>query len=152
MKKPRRLRADSIGGAVAAARGSNGNLMPPSHISFDDADWPFWRSVVEEFSREELSAHLLEVAAILARTLCDLDREQKLLRQEGAVMKSEKGALSPNPRNSVVKTLSDTMLSLRRSLALHARARAGEARDVAKRRSINKETAKATSTDDDLIA
>lgn len=151
IRRSRRARADSINGTVAAARSAMTNTVPPGHIALSDDDWPFWRSVVAEFAGEEITPHVLEVAAFLARTMADLDREQKALRTEGAILKTEKGALLVNPRDRVVKTLCDSVLSLRRSLALHARARAGETRDIAKRRGINKGTEKATQSKSDLI-
>jgi hypothetical protein len=52
----------------------------------------------------------------------------------------------------VVKSLSGDLLSFRRSLSLHARAREGDARDVAKRRAISKEIEGDNPLDDDLLA
>ncbi|RIV13382.1 terminase small subunit, partial [Klebsiella pneumoniae] len=94
----------------------------------------------------------LEIAAMLARTMADLVREQDLLRSEGAVAYSEKGTPLANPRKSIVQMHASSILSFRRSLALHARAIQGEARDSAKRRDPAKEIEAGASPDDDLLA
>src|SRR3546814_9555026 len=75
------------------------------------------------------------MAAMLARAMADLEREQYELRAEGSVMTSERGTPVVNPRKTVVQMHVGTILSMRRSLSLHARAQQGEARDAGKRRS-----------------
>jgi hypothetical protein len=67
---------------------------------------------------------------MLARTMADLNREQMLLREEGAVMMTERGTPVVNPRKTVVQMHVSSILSFRRSLSLHARTQGGEARDV----------------------
>ncbi len=100
----------------------------------------------------EWSAHQLRAtAAMLARTMADLTREQQLLRQEGGVAFSEKGTPVANPRKSIVQMHASSILSFRRSLSLHARA-SGEARDVAKRRGMAKDIESDNPLEDDLLA
>ena len=89
---------------------------------------------------------------MLARTMADLTREQALLRSEGGVAYSEKGTPVANPRKSIVQMHASSILSFRRSLSLHARAQAGEARDVAKRRDVAKAIEDDNPLDDDLLA
>src|SRR3546814_8686395 len=79
------------------------------------------------------------MAAMLARAMADLEREQYELRAEGSVMTSERGTPVVNPRKTVVQMHAGTILSMRRSLSLHARAQQGEARDAGKRRAAAKE-------------
>jgi hypothetical protein len=55
--------------------------------------------------------------------LADLNREQMALRVEGAVVKTDKGTPVVNPRKAVVQMHASSILSFRRSLFLHARAR-----------------------------
>jgi hypothetical protein len=105
----------------------------------DECDWPHWRNVVAEFARAEWTDHQLELAAMLARTMADLAREQQTLRAEGYISVRENGTSVENPRARAVKSLTGDILSLRRSLALHARARSGDSRNDAKRREVAKE-------------
>ena len=133
----KRLRADSITEQVLAAQAVH--ISPPSNVPLQKVDLPFFASVIAEFARTEWTAHQLELAAMLARSMADLDREQRKLRSEGSIMKTDRGSPVVNPRKTVVQMLASSILSFRRSLALHARAQKGEARDVAKRRGIAKD-------------
>lgn len=146
----RRQRIDSTAAAVRIMQGSVREIAPPSHVPLDDCDWPFWENVVAEFARAEWTEHQLELAAMLARTMANLEREQRELRTEGYVSVSMRGTPVVNPRSVAVKGMTGDILSLRRSLALHARAKAGDNRDAAKQR----DQAKAIEADleDDLIA
>jgi hypothetical protein len=105
--------------------------------------------VVAEFARAEWSEHQLELAAMLARTMANIEQEQRTLRAEGFVSVRENGTTVYNPRSSVVQTLTGQVLSLRRSLALHARARSGDTRADAVRKVAGKN---AETQLDDLLA
>jgi hypothetical protein len=135
-RKPRKQRVDSATAAVEAMKAAAGRdeVRPPGHIHFEDEDWPYWWNVVEEAARSEWTDHQLELAALLARAMCDLEREQRELRKEGAVVRGAMGQPAVNPRKQVVAMHAAAILSIRRSLGIHSRAKAGEARDVTKRR------------------
>ena len=152
MTRRNRARADTATAAVEAARQAKTNLVPPSHVVMADRDWPYFRSVVAEFARGEWSDHQLEMAAFLARTMADFDAEQLALRDEGSIAMSERGTPVVNPRKALVQMHAGSILSLRRSLSLHARAQGGEPRDVAKRRAMAKGTEADNADDDELLA
>lgn len=151
-RKPRKARIDSASEAVRVMAKAATDIEPPDNVPLDDEDRPFFRNVIAEYARSEWSAHQLELAAMLARTMADLTREQALLRTEGGVAYSEKGTPVANPRKSIVQMHAGSILSFRRSLALHARAQAGEARDVAKRRDAAKQIEADNPLEDDLLA
>jgi hypothetical protein len=146
---PRRQRIDSTAAAVEVARASSVPVHPPAHVPLDGRDLLFFASVIDEFARSEWSAHQLELAAMLARCMADMEREQAALRTEGSVMASERGTPVVNPRKAVVQMHAATILSIRRSLSLHARARNGEARDVGKRREMTKQVERDIADSDD---
>lgn len=148
----RKARIDSAAEAVRVMAKATKEIQPPSNVPLDDEDLPFFRNVIAEYARSEWSAHQLELAAMLARTMADLTREQKLLRDEGGVSYSEKGTPVANPRKSIVQMHASSILSFRRSLSLHARAQAGEARDVGKRREAAKGIEGDNPLEDDLLA
>lgn len=150
--KPRRQRVDSASAAVSVMVASARPIEPPSNVPLDAGDMGFFASVLAEFARSEWTAHQLEIAAMLARTMADLEREQRDLRSEGSVMLTEKGTPVVNPRKAVVQMHAASILSFRRSLSLHARAQGGEARDVAKRRGQAKGIEGNNPLDDDLLA
>ncbi len=129
---PRRKRSDSVAAAVEAAQAPQ--IQPPSTIPLTKVQMAFFANVIAEFARTEWTAHQLELAAMLARTMAALNSEQQELEKEGYVITRDHGTVVENPRARIVKSLAGDILSFRRSLQLHARARGGEARDVAKRR------------------
>lgn len=147
---PRKQRVDSNAAAVKVMQGSTRQIQPPSHVPLDDCDWPFFESVIEEFARSEWTEHAIEIAAMLARTMANMESEQRLLRGEGFTAKSDRGTPVVNPRVQVVKGLTGDILGLRRSLQLHARAQSGEARDAGKRK--GQARAIQSDLDDDLLA
>ena len=120
---PRKQRIDSSAAAVRIMQGSTRQVQPPAHVPLDACDWPFFENVIEEFARSEWTEHQIELAAMLARTMATLEQEQRTLRTEGMIAVRENGTSVENPRTRVVKSLTGDILSFRRSLALHARAR-----------------------------
>lgn len=146
----KRAAVNSPAEAVRIMQGAAQELRPPSHVPMEDMDWPFWHNVVAEFARADWTEHQLELAAMLARTMANLEAEQRTLRQEGFITKRANSTTVENPRARAVKSLTGDILSLRRSLALHARAKSSDSRTDAKRR----EQGKAIETEygDDLIA
>ena len=128
-------------------------IHPPSHVPLDEQDMVFFANVIEEFARSEWTLHQLELAASLARMMADLNREQQTLRGEGFIAVRENGTTVENPRARVVKSITGDILSMRRSLALHARARSGgDARNVAGRNAKAKEIEAGSPLGDDLLA
>jgi len=152
MTAKKKQRIDSTSEQVRVMAKAATQIHPPSTVPLEDGDMPFFANVIEEFARSEWTAHQLELAAMLARTMADLAREQVDLRKEGSVMMTEKGTPVVNPRKTVIQMHASTILSYRRSLGLHARAQGGEARDIAKRRTMAKEIEADNPLDDDLLA
>lgn len=152
-RKPRKQRIDSVAGAVATMAKDGGVIRPPAHVQLEEQDEPFWRSVIAEFARSEWTDHQLELAAMLARKMSDLEALQRQLRTEGFTTMNASGSPMSNPLIQSVRMFDASILSTRRSLSLHARASAGEPRDVAKRRAAAKGIeADNVGDDDDLLA
>ena len=147
----RKERIDGKAAAVKVMAAAANDIHPPSNVPLTETDMPFFANVIEEFARSDWTAHQLEIAAMIARTMNDINREQQELRKEGYITTRQNGTTVENPRQRVVKSLTGDLLSLRRSLSLHARAR-GEARDVAKRTGYAKEIEGDNPLDDELLA
>ena len=147
----KRQRNDSVAGAIDVAAKASRVIVVPDHVPLQAEDMPFWHSVIAEFARSEWTDHQLELAAMLARTMADLEREQVALRAEGSVATTERGTPVVNPRKAIIQMHAATVLSFRRSLALHARAQS-ETRDTGKRRALAKRIeSDIDDADDDLI-
>jgi hypothetical protein len=148
--RTRKARIDSASEAVRVLSAAARNIVPPPSVPLEKCDLPFFASVIAEFARSEWTAHQLELAAMLARTMSDLNREQVALRDEGAIVKTDKGTPVFNPRKAVCRCT--------RRLFCHSGGHCryvregGEARDVAKRRSGPKAIEADNSLDDALLA
>src|SRR5829696_7468811 len=96
----RKPRIDSASEMTRVMSQANRTIEPPSNVPLDDRDLPFFASVIAEFPRSEWTAHQLELAAMLARTMSDLEEKQRLMREEGSVAHSERGTPVVNPRKT----------------------------------------------------
>lgn len=160
-KTARKPRSDSISEMTRIMSGAAREIAPPAHVPLDAMDWPFWESVVAEFARADWSEHQLELAAMMARTMANLELEQRMLRKEGSSIvyerKDQDGNVTKilsceNSRARSVQTLMGQVLAMRRSLAIHSKAQSGSNADAAKQRKANKETEAAGEGGDDLLA
>ena len=142
-------RIDSITEEMKAAQA--GPITPPKHVTLTKRQKIFFGDVIDEFARTEWTAHSLTLAANLARMLDALDEQQCKLEQEGYITIRENGTTVENPRSRVVKSITGDILSMRRSLSLHARARDGEPRDAATRRKGMKDAQSRPDDDDGLL-
>ncbi len=96
-------------------------VSPPPHVELNARDMPFWRGLVAERPADQWSKHQLDLAAILARAMTDLDAEQRQVSLEGMVIARASGARTINPRSGGVARLLALVLSLRRTLGLTKR-------------------------------
>lgn len=161
-KATRRTRRDSVSEVSRIMQGAKMEIAPPSHVPLQEMDWPFWESVVAEFARADWTEHQLELAAMLARCLADLEENQRMLRAEGLTIVREikngageiiKCISYENARARSVATLMTQVLAMRRSLALHAKAKSGSNADAAAQRQANKDVErKGKAGEDDLLA
>ena len=145
----KRVRADSIGETLKIV--SADQITPPSNVPLDDEDMPFFANVIDEFARSEWTPHQLELAAMLAQKMRNLRDSIQAIRAEGEVLFNDKGTPMQNPRIGTIRMWDTSILSTRRSLALHARARTGDNRDKATRSRAAK-GAELNDLDDDLLS
>jgi hypothetical protein len=148
--KSRHSRSDSVAEAVRVMKEAGRDLLPPPNVPLDAGDMPFFLNVLEELPTVDWSAHQLEIAALLARSMADFAVEQMMMRDEGAVVQGDKG-LVPNPRKAVMNMHASNILAFRRTLALHAASR-GETEHLAKRIAIGKTIEAQSPFKDELLA
>jgi hypothetical protein len=148
----RKTKVTSKEAQIEAARKSLGDIVPPMTVPLGDDDLPFFDAVIREYAKSEWSDHQLEIAAMMARTMKDLEENQRELRAEGYITtRPSNGTTVENPRARVVKSLTGDLLSLRRSLGVHARAKA-EPREAQRNTKILKEYEADNVLEDDLLA
>lgn len=148
----RRQRIDSATAAVAVMAKAAQTLVPPGHVPLTEADLPFWENVIGEKAKSEWTAHDLEIAALLARSLRRLEAEEGTLDGEDGVLVSAGGSPMANPRLRIIADLHARVIKYRQTLGIHSRGKGGEARDVEKRRSQAREIEDGNPMSDDLIA
>ena len=146
----RKQRVDSNTAAVAIMQASARELFPPDHVPLGERDLPFWLNILSEKAKADWTGHDLEIAALLARAMCRLEREETALDSEDTVMHNASGTPMQNPRIRVIADLHARAIKYRQTLGIHNRGKNGEKRDTDKRTA----QAKAVEVDlgDDLIA
>jgi hypothetical protein len=146
----RQTRADSIAAATETARRvANANLSWPLAEGPCPATAEFFASLVDEIPASEWTAHKLELAAITARSMADLEAQQRALRTEGAVIQTARGTPTANPRGRIAADLLTSILAARRSLGLHATARSRDLGRLARRRELTHDVEDAWPDDPD---
>ena len=145
-------RIDSATAAVAVMQKAAMEIYPPTHISMTSADLPFWLSVIAEKAKSEWTAHDLELAALLAKSLRKMEQEDVLLDNEGTVSANAGGTPMANPRVRIIADLHGRIIKYRQTLGIHARGKGGEARDVEKRRLMARDIENNNPLADDLLA
>ena len=148
----KRQRIDSISAEVEVMKKSALELCPPDHVPLTEADYPFWRSILAEKAKSEWTGHDLEIAALLARAMRKLEKEEASLDSEDAVVTTVAGNLAANPRIRIILDLHARVIKYRQTLGIHSRGKDGEARDVAKRRDMARGIEAGNPLDDDLLA
>jgi hypothetical protein len=125
----------------------------PKHVKLRPGDAPFWDGIVRARAYDEWTGADLAVAAQLARTQADIEREQELVDAEGSVITNDRGTPIANPRFAVLEQLARREMALMRSLRIACHV-AGDARDDAGRRKIQREAEKVRGelADEDLLA
>lgn len=166
----RRKRSDGVAAAVEIAQAAiTRDIEPPGHVRFRDRDWPFWDSIIAEFAKVEWTDHTLELAALMARAMSDLEMEQDMMRREGSILKNIKmvpampgnpdaGEVEVvlntyvNPRKQLIDMYTKNLMAMRRNMSMHARVKDGEPRDQSKRRAAAKKMENNISAIDDKMS
>jgi hypothetical protein len=135
---------------VDAAKGPH---EPPPYVLIRPGDRPFWDAIVRARARDEWTETDLAVAAQLARCQADIERESVTLEGEDSVVCNDRGTRVVNARVMVLEQLARREMALMRTLRMGGRV-AGDSRDEAGRRRIQREAEKARQEieDDELLA
>jgi uncharacterized protein YqcC (DUF446 family) len=146
----RRQRVDSATAAVnIMAAASQGELLPPAHISVPDGALPFWSAIIRARPRDDWEAApaLINAAANLAWTQWQIDQMRRMIDGEIAL---PEGTAALQVASGILK-MQRLEMGYLRVLQQHGRAVDGEARDTAGRRAAAKEIEGNIPGDDDLI-
>lgn len=151
----RKTRSDSAAAAIDAMVSASMPLPDvPAHVRLETAHMPFWEGIIRARARSEWIETDLIVAAQLARCQYDIERESKLLDDEGSVIENAKGTPVMNPRHGVIEQLARREMALMRGLRITGAAAGIDPRDLAKQRSLERQSrdTKEEMQEDDLLA
>lgn len=151
----RKTRSDSAAAAIDAMVNASMPLPDvPEHVRLEKAHMPFWEGIIRARARSEWIETDLIVAAQLARCQYDIERESKLLDDEGSVIENAKGTPVMNPRHGVIEQLARREMALMRGLRITGAAAGIDPRDLAKQRSLERQSrdTKEELQEDDLLA
>lgn len=123
--KKRRVPVNSAAGIAKAIIAGGKKIEVPKHVDFSPLERLIFTELVEEMSKSELTAHKVTMLVLLTRQMAMLQNEQVLLAEEGVVLTNSHGNAVANPRVKVCAGLTANILSMRRSLGVHARELAG---------------------------
>lgn len=117
----KRLPATSVEAAVEAFRtAAKGPPNVPSHLRLRPGDLAFWDAIIRVRPYESWKPFELPVAAQLARTLADIEREAALLDAEGPLISNHLGRSIRNPRGPIVHGLHKRQMAYFRALRLRS--------------------------------
>lgn len=151
-------RKASVAGSASVAvkamlDAAKGPPSVPGHVKLRAGDAPFWDGIVRARAYDEWTGPDLVVAAQLARTQADIEREQELVDAEGWVIENQRGTPIANPRVAVLENLARREMALMRALRMAGK-EGGDVRQDIGRRKIQREAERVRNdlADDELLA
>jgi hypothetical protein len=151
----RKPRSDSAASAIDAMVNASKPLPEiPAHVRLDKRHLPFWDGIIRARARSEWIETDLVVAAQLARTQYDIEKESETLESEGSVIENARGTPVMNPRHAVLEQLARREMALMRALRITGAAAGIDPRDLAKQRTLERQSrdTKDELLEDDLLA
>jgi hypothetical protein len=141
MPRIQKIKADTVSAALKAHAQAREAILPPAVCRMRDIDMPYWRSIVSSKSPDEWTEPDLILAAGMARAMADVEVFDGELLNEPSVINNK-----PNPKITIVETLTNRVMRISRALQINARANNGEVRNLKKGRE-NHRQASNTSAD-----
>lgn len=136
----RKKRSDSEAAAISAMlNAAKAPHAVPAHTRLRPGDDAFWQGILLSRAHDEWTPADLVVAAQLARTQADIERQQESLDAEGTVLENARGTPVMNPRVTVLEGLARREMALMRSLRMGGKP-AGDARDTANARKVERQS------------
>jgi len=147
--RARKVRVDSKESAVKAMQAGRHRIEPPSNVPLQNEDKAFFYNIIGEKANVDWTMHEIELAALLAKAMRDQVEETDALRVEGTILYNARGTPVMNPRRTAIGLHTSSIMSLRRSLAIHGSAGGSTQVTRKKGQQINKSNQSGTAMDDD---
>ena len=143
---------------VKIVQDSSGVFELPPNTEMSDKQWTFFKDLYQLFTSSERDSHTIMMLVFLSKAMDELESERQKLTIEGHIIEVKDNRLKGikkkivNPRKQSVKMCMQEVLSLRKSLGLHATAdkALGDLKRE-RRNNIDLETKLTSELGDDLI-
>ncbi len=125
-------------------------ITPPDDYILTASENIIFDEVIAELPKGEWTAHMIRLAADLARMIADARGEADAIRREGSTVTGAGGGPIRNPRCAQHASLQASINATRRSLAIHSRAKGGtDTQALSRRREIQRANEANAIFDDD---
>lgn len=125
-------------------------ITPPGDYILTASENIIFDEVIAELPKGEWTAHMIRLAADLARMIADARAEADAIRREGSTVTGAGGGPIRNPRCAQHASLQASINATRRSLAIHSRAKGGtDTQALSRRREIQRANEANAIFDDD---
>ena len=120
----------SAKGEAAITQSAIAGVNVPEWLNVPDAAKPFFTALLSLRDYSSWNESDLSKAANLARAQADIERISAEIEEEGDVIRNDRGTQIPNPKHSILETLTRRELALSRAIQVHAGATMGKSRDA----------------------
>ncbi len=134
MPRVKKIKSDTISAAIKAHAQAHEIIKPPAVCRMRDIDMPYWASIVSSKAPDEWTQPDLILAAGMARAMADIEIFDSELLLEPSVINNK-----PNPKITIIETLTNRVMRISRALQINARANSGEVRDLKQGRANHKQ-------------
>ena len=157
--KPRKKiekRIDSAAEKAKIVSAAATKIEAPANMVLDELAQEFFEQIIEEQAKAQWSKHSISLAADMAQSMSLVQKLKAEVESEGYLITNytERGSTTvKNPLLGEITKHQASIVAMRRSLALHARAQLGDNRQAGKQRAYAKELEEQAQqeTEDDLI-
>ena len=129
MPRIKKIKSDTISAALKAHAQAGKVIEPPAVCRMRDIDMPYWTSIVSSKAPDEWTEPDLILAAGMARAMAEIEVLDGELLTEPSVINNK-----PNPKITIIETLTNRVMRISRALQINARANNGEVRHLVKGR------------------
>lgn len=129
MPRIKKIKSDTISAALKAHAQAGTVIQPPAVCRMRDVDMPFWASIISSKAPDEWTQPDLILAAGMARAMAEIEIIDGELLLEPSVINNK-----PNPKITIIETLTNRVMRISRALQINARANNGEVRHLVKGR------------------
>jgi phage terminase small subunit len=102
-------------------------ITPPEKLKLDADELEVFDEIIAEFATVDWSRHSIRLAAMLARTMNMMQKAQDEVNTDGFTVTNARGNEAMNPAMSAMNMMASQIMSMRRTLALHATAGSSKA-------------------------